>query len=362
MAKLVYASHSKCDNYCYEGSSPSLPIIFNRILILFFIRNFYMTLLVIGSTGNLGRQIVRRALNEGFQVRCLVRNFRKATFLKEWGAELVYGDLTLPETIPITMNGITAIIDSSTARPNDLFNAKQIDLNGKYILIESAIKAKIKHYICFSILNAHKYPNIPLINLKLLIENKLFQSKLNYTIFNLSGFFQGLIAQYAVPLLDQKSIWITGESTAISYINTQDAARLVVKSLSISKSKKKIFPLVGKKSWTSLQIIELCEKISGKSAKISKISIHLLKLLRQLTYYFKWSRNISERLAFIEVLSKGDDFNTSMKEVADTLKFDLDDIESLESYFQEYFIKIMKKLKELNDQALNDKIVQLDEF
>lgn len=323
---------------------------------------YYMALLIIGSTGTLGRQIVRRALNQGFQVKCLVRNFRKAAFLKEWGAELIYGDLTIAETIPITLYGITAIIDSSTARPNDLFNAKQIDLNAKYILIESAIKAKIKHYIYFSILNGHKYQDIPLINLKLLIEKKIFQSRLNYTVFNLSGFFQGLIPQYAVPLLDQKSIWITEESTAMSYINSQDVAKIVVKSLSISKAKNKIFPLVGKKSWTSVEIIELCEKISGRRAKISKISIEILKFLRKFCYYFKWSRNISERLAFIEILSKEDNFNTSMQEVADTLKFELEEIESLESYFQEYFVKIMNKLKELNYETLKEKIIKIDKF
>lgn len=309
-----------------------------------------MSLLIIGATGTLGRQIVRRAIDEGYQVKCFVRNLRKAYFLKEWGAELLYGDLSLPETLPLTLKDITAIIDASTARPSDPYPAEQVDLNGKIALVEAAKVAGIKKFVFFSVLNSEYHPNVPLIKLKLKLESYLANSGLNYTIFHLAGFFQGLISQYAIPILEKQPVWTTSESNNIGYMDTQDVAKFALRSLTLEDCRNKKFSLVGNKSWTSQEIIELCERLSGQSASVTRIPIFMLRLLKNFTGFFEWGKNVSDRLAFAEVLTIGPSMTSDMTEIYKLFSFDQSDTYTLERYMQDYFGRILRRLKELTNE------------
>jgi len=307
-----------------------------------------MSLLIIGGTGTLGRQIVREALNEGYQVRCLVRNLRKANFLKEWGAELVYGDLTIPETIPPCLIGITGVIDAATSRPNDLTSLKKVDWYGKLALIEACKCASIKHFVFCSVINFEKFSYIPLMQMKKGVEKKLIESEIPYTIFRLTGFYQGLISQYAIPILENQSIWVTNENTCVSYMDTQDIAKFCLKSLVIQKAQNQTFLLGGPKGWLSSEIIELCEQFAGQTAQVSKIPVYLLKVARQFLNFFEWGRNITDRLAFVEILNIENNFSKSTSDIYTIFEVDEAEILSLENYFQEYFIKILKRLKDIN--------------
>ena len=143
-----------------------------------------MSLLIIGGTGTLGRQMVLQALLKGYQVRCMVRNFRKASFLKEWGVELVYGDLTRPETLPPCFKGITAVIDASTSRPDELDSLKKVDWDGKISLIEAAQAANIQRYIFFSAQNVEQFER----NILTLLNILSRESYISLTICGLSRF------------------------------------------------------------------------------------------------------------------------------------------------------------------------------
>nr|YP_005090105.1 hypothetical protein FuveC_p088 [Fucus vesiculosus]AVZ00625.1 hypothetical protein [Fucus spiralis]CAX12491.1 hypothetical protein FVCPDNA_088 [Fucus vesiculosus] len=309
-----------------------------------------MTLLILGGTGTLGRQIVRKALENGFQVRCIVRNKRAANFLKEWGAELIYGDLTLPETLPPAFQGVTAIIDASTAKvadENDSSDIITVDWYSKLIVIELSKLINIKRFIFLSILNSEKYPYITLMKMKYRVEKLIKSSGIPFTIFKYAGFFQSLINQYALPLLEQKPILITSKSPAIPYIDTQDAAYLCIKSLSIKEAKNKIFATGSSQAWKSEEIIELCEKLSGQKAKTLMLSIFIFKIFRQITGFFEWSLQISERLAFIEVINNTPNFKSSIQYTYNILNINPREILELDFYFQEYFEIMLKTLEEI---------------
>jgi uncharacterized protein YbjT (DUF2867 family) len=307
-----------------------------------------MSLLIIGGTGTLGRQIVLQSLTKGYQVRCMVRNFRKANFLKEWGVELVYGDLTRPETLPPCFKGITAVIDASTSRANELESLKKVDWDGKLCLIEAAKTANIQRFIFFSAQNVEQFENIPLMKLKYGIEQKLQQSQIPYTIFRLTGFYQGLIEQYAIPILENLPIWVTNENTYIAYMDTQDIAKFCIRALQIPQTLNQTFFLSGLKGWVSSEIITLCEQLAGQTARVQRVPLIVLKLISNLFGFFEWGQNISDRLAFANILNTENNFSKSTFDLYKLFKIESDDIIQLDDYFLEYFIRLLKRLRDIN--------------
>lgn len=307
-----------------------------------------MKILIVGATGTLGRQIARRALDEGYEVRCLVRSQKKAAFLKEWGAELVGGDLCRPETLPPALEGVEAVIDAATARVTDALSIKQVDWQGNVNLIQATKAAGVDRFIFFSILDADKFPHVPLMDIKRCVELYLAESGLNYTILRPCGFLQGLIGQYAIPILENQSIWVTGNTSPIAYMDTQDIAKFAIKALTVPETQNQAFPIAGSKAWSADAIIQLCEQLSGRSARITRVPLGLLRTARNMTQFFQWTWNISDRLSFAEVVTTGKPLEAPMDEVYRVFGLEPGDMTTLESYMGEYFERIMKKLRELD--------------
>ncbi|THG02554.1 hypothetical protein TEA_021257 [Camellia sinensis var. sinensis] len=257
------------------------------------------SILVVGSTGTLGRQIVRRALDEGYDVRCLVRpRPAPADFLRDWGATVA--DLSKPETIPATLVGIHTVIDCATGRPEEPI--KTVDWEGKVALIQCAKAMGIQKFVFYSIHNCDKHPEVPLMEIKYCTEKFLKDSGINHIIIRLCGFMQGLIGQYAVPILEEKSVWGTDAPTRIAYMDTQDIARLTFIALRNEKINGKLLTFAGPRAWTTQEVITLCERLAGQDANVTTVPVSVLRLTRQVTRLFEWTNDVADRLAFSEVI------------------------------------------------------------
>jgi uncharacterized protein YbjT (DUF2867 family) len=307
-----------------------------------------MQLLVVGATGTLGRQIARRALDAGHQVRCMVRSPRKAAFLQEWGCELTRGDLLEPDSLDYALEGQEAVIDAATARATDPGSAYEIDWTGKQNLFAACGRAGVKRLVFVSLLDAARHRDVPLMDIKACTEQWLEASDFDYTILRGAAFMQGLISQFAIPVLEGQTVWVSGSPTPIAYMNTQDMARFAVAALDHPDTTiRRSFPVVGPRAWTTGEITQLCERLTGKDARVFRVPAVLMGLMRGLTGFFESSLNIHERLAFEAVTGGGQRLDAPMEEVYAAFGLDPAETTTLEAYLKEYYDTILKRLREM---------------
>ena len=287
-------------------------------------------------------------MDEGYQIRCLVRNLKKAAFLKEWGAELVRGDLCDPEklaTCPGRGNGS----DRCRNRSTDRFPKRERSRLGWQSGADSS-RESCRCRTLYILFNSRR-PEIsasPADGNQAGTELFLAESGLNYTILKPCGFMQGSIGQYAIPILENQAVWITGETSPVAFMDTQDVAKFAVRAISVPEAENKAFPIVGTRAWSADEIIRLCERLSGQQAKVTRLPLLVLRGVRNITRFFQWGWNVADRLAFAEVVANGKPLNAEMDEVYQVFGLNPQETTTLEAYLQDYYSRIMKKLKELD--------------
>lgn len=101
--------------------------------------------------------------------------------------------------------------------------------------------------------------------------------------------------------------------------------------------------MIGRKVWASENIIQLCERLSGKQAKRAYIPIFILSSLQQVLRVFEWTWNISDRLEFSKIAVLKSSYDLNSLQYLSNFEYS-----SLEKYLQDFFGKIFRKLKEIN--------------
>ena len=131
-------------------------------------------------------------------------------------------------------------------------------------------------------------------------------------------------------------------------MDTQDIAKFCLRSLQISQTENQTFFLTGLKAWVSSEIISLCEQLAGQMARVQRVPLVVLKLISNFFGFFEWGQNISDRLAFVKILNTENNFSKSTFDLYKTFKVDSEEIMQLDDYFLEYFLRLLKRLRDMN--------------
>ncbi|MEK3723588.1 SDR family oxidoreductase [Paenibacillus sp. FSL H8-0034] len=113
-------------------------------------------ILVVGGTGTQGGNVARELLAHGHRVRVLTRHpdLEAAQLLVKAGAEVVYGDMSMPETLSAALAGITAMFSVQYTDPDD----SSVEPRNAYNLLQASIKAGVRQVVHTSSMGSDRFP------------------------------------------------------------------------------------------------------------------------------------------------------------------------------------------------------------
>ncbi len=232
-------------------------------------------ILVVGATGYLGMEICRQLTAANKNVAGLVRNTssqERVNALKQWGVQLIEGDLKDRSSIKKALQGVTTVIStaSSTMSKQNGDSIQTVDNDGQANLVDEAMAAGVSQYIYISIPSMGG--DFPLEHAKRKVEKKIMSSSMTYTILQPTFFTEAWLSPAIGFDFPNAKATIYGEGkNKISWISIQDVAAFAVASVDNAVAKNKTIELGGPDALSPLEVVSLFEKASGKKFELQHV-------------------------------------------------------------------------------------------
>jgi uncharacterized protein YbjT (DUF2867 family) len=139
-----------------------------------------MTILVIGSTGTIGSEVVAQLASKGVEVHALARAPEKAKFPD--GVTPVKGDLTDMDAMRAALKKASTLFLLNAVTPDEVTQA--------LITLNLAREAGIARIVYFSVIHSDLFTEVPHFTGKYTVERMIEQFDLPTTILRPTYFFQ----------------------------------------------------------------------------------------------------------------------------------------------------------------------------
>lgn len=225
-------------------------------------------ILVAGATGMLGSEIAMRLLEQGREVRILVRSGSDFGALVEADAQPVYGDLKEPTTIADAVSGVdTVITTANSARRGPPDTVEMVDLQGNRTLIDAAVQAGVGHFIFLTGgPDTRADSPIPFVAAKGASEDRLRASGMPWTILAPEPYFEiwieWVVAGPAVAGDDV--VYVGSGERRHSMVSIHDVAQLAVVAVDNRAARNRRLVLSGPDAFSWREAVATFEDVLGR--------------------------------------------------------------------------------------------------
>ncbi len=194
------------------------------------------TILLIGATGQVGREVAQQLAGTGIRARALVRTPEKAAPLRAAGFDLVAGSLDQPATLKAALERIEKVFLLSSDDP------RQVELQGA--LIAAAQAAGIQHIVKLSAHSAGAHPPVSFGRWHAQIEQQLEASGMAFTHVRPRFFMQNFLS-FAPTISANGAFYAPMSDAQVSMVDARDVAAVAVAALTQPGHAGKIYDLSG---------------------------------------------------------------------------------------------------------------------
>jgi uncharacterized protein YbjT (DUF2867 family) len=205
-------------------------------------------ILLLGSTGFVGRGVAHKILDVGHQLRVLVRDPMKAAAFKVRGAQVVVGDALNPSTVSQAASGVEHIISLVAVRRNRPQSYLAVNVDGPRLLGEAAMTAGVQSVVFVSAIGAKLDPHFKYFTSRWMGEQELAKTGVTGTILRFSFVIAeegGILNDFERALVGPFAIIPGSGQAKIQPILREDAARCIVDAIAKPELLGRIIDLGG---------------------------------------------------------------------------------------------------------------------
>ena len=229
-------------------------------------------ILLLGSTGFVGRGVAHKILDTGHQLRVLVRDPLKAAAFKVRGAQVVVGDALNPQSVTQAAQGVEHIISLVSVRRNRPQSYLAVNVDGPRILGEAAKAAGVRSVVFVSAVGSKLDPHFKYFTSRWMGEQELAKTGVTGTILRFTfviGEDGGIVKDFERALIGPFAMIPGSGQAQMQPILREDAARCIVDAIAKPELLGKIIELGGPEVVTYETIFDWFLQARGiKKAKL----------------------------------------------------------------------------------------------